>query len=148
MIVAVPPPPPLPAGPAVANWMDAPATPGNWEYRRGPLGSIATFAADQPYGVVLQCPAGASGIVLLGVSITGPGERQVRVRTETAERTLVTRPGNGTGPRVAIAEIASGDPLLDAIALSKGRFAVEVAGAAPLYLPSWAEVSRVIEDCR
>jgi len=148
MIEAVPPRPSLPVSPLVTNWMDAPATPGNWEYRRGPLGSMATFAADQPYGVALQCPAGASGIVLLGVSITGPGERQVRVRTETAERTLVTRPGSGTGARVAFAEIASGDPLLDAMALSKGRFAVEVAGAAPLYLPSWAEVSRVIEDCR
>jgi hypothetical protein len=34
------------------------------------------------------------------------------------------------------------------MALSKGRFAVEVDGEAPLYLPSYAEVSRVIEDCR
>ena len=40
------------------------------------------------------------------------------------------------------------DPLLDAMAFSKGRFAVEVAGLPTLYLPSWIEVSRVIEDCR
>jgi len=38
--------------------------------------------------------------------------------------------------------------LLDAMALSKGRFAVELEGEAALYLPAWAEVSRVIEDCR
>ena len=40
------------------------------------------------------------------------------------------------------------DPLLDAMAFSRGRFAVEAAGMATLYVPSWPEVSRVIEDCR
>lgn len=148
VIEAVAPPAPLPATPPSANWMDAPATPGTWEYRRGPLGTIATFAADQPYGVVLICPAAALGLVQLGVSTTGPGQRSVLIRTETAERTLLTRPGTETGPRVAMAEIPAADPLLDAMALSKGRFAVEVEGAAPVYLPSYAEVSRVIEDCR
>jgi len=38
--------------------------------------------------------------------------------------------------------------LLDAMALSKGKFAIGAEGMAPLTLPSWAEVSRVIEDCR
>ena len=40
------------------------------------------------------------------------------------------------------------DPLLDAMAFSRGRFAIEVAGQPALYLPSWSEVGRVIEDCR
>ncbi len=40
------------------------------------------------------------------------------------------------------------DPLLDAMAITRGRFAVEVEGETPLYLPAWAEVTRVIEDCR
>ncbi len=40
------------------------------------------------------------------------------------------------------------DPLFDAMAISKGRFAVEVGGEATLYVPSWPEVTRVIEDCR
>lgn len=148
MIEAVPPPRPLPVMPLVTGWMDQPATPGTWEYRRGPLGTIATFAADQPYGVVLVCPADAPGLVLFGVSISGPGERGVHIRTETADRPLRTRPGTDTGARMAMVEIAANDPLLDAMALSKGRFAVEVDGYAPLYLPSHAEVSRVIEDCR
>lgn len=148
MIQAVPPRGPLPVTPPVANWMDVPATPGNWEYRRGPLGSIATFAADQPYGVVMICPAGKAGVVQLGVSVNGPAERVVHIRAETAERTLVASAGRETGGRVAMVELPASDPLLDAMALSKGRFAVEVAGYAPLYLPSHAEVSRVIEDCR
>lgn len=38
--------------------------------------------------------------------------------------------------------------VLDAMAYSRGRFVVEVAGLAPSYVPAWPEVSRVVEDCR
>ena len=48
----------------------------------------------------------------------------------------------------AAASLPARDPILDAIAFSRGRFAVELPGTAPLYLPSWPELSRVIEDCR
>jgi hypothetical protein len=34
------------------------------------------------------------------------------------------------------------------MAFSKGRFAIEAGSAPPLYLPSWPEVTRVVEDCR
>ena len=44
--------------------------------------------------------------------------------------------------------LAPDDPLLDAMAITKGRFAVAAPGEPTLYLPAWAEVSRVIEDCR
>ncbi len=46
------------------------------------------------------------------------------------------------------ADVIAYDPLLDAIAFSRGRFGVSVSGAAPLVVPAWAEVARVIEDCR
>jgi len=53
------------------------------------------------------------------------------------------------GPPAALAvSLAARDPLLDAMAFSRGRFAVETAGLPTLYVPSWTEVSRVIEDCR
>jgi len=44
--------------------------------------------------------------------------------------------------------LSARDPLLDAIAFSRGRFALEAAGLETLYLPAWPELSRVIEDCR
>jgi len=34
------------------------------------------------------------------------------------------------------------------MAFSRGRFALETAGQETLYLPSWPEISRVVEDCR
>ena len=51
-------------------------------------------------------------------------------------------------PGWVVAELHSNDPMLDSIAFSRGRFALEVAGLETLYLPSWPEISRVIEDCR
>ena len=43
---------------------------------------------------------------------------------------------------------APNDPLLDAIAFSRGRFVIEQTGQPPLVLPPHAEIGRVIEDCR
>lgn len=69
------------------------------------------------------------------------------IRAETQARNL-TATSSAAEPPAIEARLAAGDRLLDAIALSKGRFAVEGPGTPTLYLPSWAEVTRVIEDCR
>ena len=90
------------------------------------------------------------------VAITVPGASNppgaMVVRTETQTRTLRTSAVlyHSPSPHVPVTEarLRADDRLLDAMALSKGRFAVEVDGMTALYLPSWAEVTRVIEDCR
>jgi hypothetical protein len=46
------------------------------------------------------------------------------------------------------ATLSAYDPFLDAIAFSRGRFGVSIPGQPALVVPSWAEVSRVFEDCR
>jgi hypothetical protein len=46
------------------------------------------------------------------------------------------------------AALTAYDPLLDAMASSRGRIGFSVAGSAPLVVPPWQEVARVIEDCR
>jgi hypothetical protein len=67
------------------------------------------------------------------------------VITATSTRgTLSAEPESGQ----LIARLPAGDPLIDAMAFSRGRFMVEAGTAAPLYLPSWPEISRVAEDCR
>ena len=38
------------------------------------------------------------------------------------------------------------DPLLDAIAFSRGRFVLEMGGAQTLVLPAWSELGRLIQD--
>jgi hypothetical protein len=125
--------------PFADNWMDAPITPGDWRY----AGGTATFAApDGSALLTLRCAGGAVAIDRAGVAATAtPG---FIVRSETVSRSLIpTSAGGWTS-----AALPAHDPLLDAIAFSKGRFAVENAGLPTLYVPSYPEVTRVIEDCR
>lgn len=67
--------------------------------------------------------------------------------TTSDTRPLSADPAPQGQPQL-IATLAANDALLDSMAFSRGRFAVEVNGLPTLYLPAWAEVGRVIEDCR
>jgi len=69
------------------------------------------------------------------------------IRTSSVVRAVAAVAGSGT-PTYWVAEFDVRDPLLDAMAFSRGRFVIETAGAPRLVIPAWAEVSRVIEDCR
>lgn len=133
--------------PVYDDWMDAPQTPGDWTYRAVPEGSAAFFA--QPPAEALfafRCDRNARAVSLVrGGSATGPV--QMTIRSETRDRTLTASPTGEQLPTIR-AVVSSQDPLLDAIAFSKGRFAVEVDGMRTLYLPAWPEITRVIEDCR
>ncbi len=66
------------------------------------------------------------------------------IRTSAMTRALSADPGGN----MLTTRLPANDPLLDAMAFSRGRFAVETAGLPVLIVPSWTEVSRVIEDCR
>lgn len=127
--------------------MDMARTPGNWFYRSATGGSIALYGEAQTDArFSLRCDTSARSITL---SRAGDAASAVpmRILTETAERTLNAQPIRGELPGVAVS-VQPRDPILDAMALTKGRFAVETAGMPTLYLPAWAEVTRVIEDCR
>lgn len=132
-----PAPAPMPApvaastpAPAQAGWEDAPQTAGDWTYANG----TATFGLPGQPRLTMACVGGAVRIAIPG-ALTG----LLTVRTETATRAVQATGGT--------ASLQARDPLLDAMAFSKGRFAIE-GGGQPLYVPAWPEVSRVIEDCR
>jgi hypothetical protein len=147
---APPPPRPapvvaLPLPPRSADWRDWPVTPGVWAYRRDSRGSIALFGpAATDARLTLRCDLGERQVYL---SRAGSAAAPVAIRTSTATRTLPMQPTGGTPPYAAVA-LAPGDPLLDAMAFSRGRFVVEQAGAPALVVPAWPEIGRVIEDCR
>ena len=133
--------------PAYANWMDAPRTPGDWSYRSDANGSVATYGEPESEGrFVMRCDRTNNRIALTRAA-QASGATTMTIRTETADRTLQAQPAHGQLP-IVTASVQPRDPLLDAMALTKGRFAVEMAGAPNLYIPAWAEVTRVIEDCR
>jgi hypothetical protein len=130
-----------------ADWIDAPLTLGNWAYEnRGSL-SLAVFnETGRGAMMAIQCraPSREVWLVMAGQAVASP---TMQVRTETTTRAITAQLSVSERSNVT-ATLTGSDPLLDAIALSKGRFAVETEGLPPLILPTWAEVTRVIEDCR
>lgn len=142
-----PPPPPAPL-PRPTDWRDIMPPPGTWRwamaagrstahYVAADGAALASLTCDRAGGQVLLGRAGAAnGQVAMGVSTTGAGHRP-----------LLSNPQAG-GSGWIVATIPARDRVLDAMAFSRGRFLLDVAGQTPLALPSWPEVSRVIEDCR
>lgn len=88
--------------------------------------------------------AGTISLIRTGTSPVG---LPMTVATSTETRPLSAEPAPQGQPQL-VTSLAARDPLLDAMAFSRGRFSVEVNGLPTLYLPAWAEVGRVIEDCR
>ncbi|WP_234036005.1 hypothetical protein [Porphyrobacter sp. YT40] len=141
-------PPPVVQTLPADQWMDAAATPGDWT--QGLIAGVpfALFGTDSRIPALgLRCLR-ADGTITVARRSDSPSQLSMTIRTETTSRSLVAEPVQGFPGRFLGVSLRADDPLLDAMALSKGRFAVEVDGMPPLYLPSYAEVSRVIEDCR
>lgn len=141
-----PAPAPAPAPPPPsADWRDRALTPGGWRYVQEGANSSAVFGQPgaQPL-VTIRCETTARRVlfILLGARAAG----QVTVRTSFGTANWPIQAPSATGPFIAAR--AASDPVLDQIAFSRGRFVLEVAGAAPLVLPTWAEIARVVEDCR
>lgn len=149
-----PPPVPVPAPaptpvltppPASSDWRDWPAARGDWSYRQEGQGTIALFGlrADQPE-LSLRCDRATRQVQ---IARRGEAPGPITIRTSTTARSLAARPTPGAQPYVAVTLPAT-DPILDAMGYSRGRFVVEMPPLAPLVVPTWAEVQRVVEDCR
>lgn len=129
-------PAPVPLG-----WQDRPVTPGDWNYQAEGAGSIAMFG---PVGgaslLTIRCDRASRQIRVLRAG-AAPGPMTIR----TSYGAVSWPPSGAAGGQVVR---AANDMVLDQIAYSRGHFAVEMQGIDMLILPAWAEVGRVIEDCR
>lgn len=136
------PPRPAPTIAALpADWRDWPLTPGNWRYRAVAGGSIATFGPGASGLAAVQCVAARRTVSLIRYAASGG---PTLVRTSDLQRQLTFAADGGS----VSASLPATDPLLDAIAFSRGRWTIEQPGRPPLVLPAYAEVARVVEDCR
>lgn len=118
---------------------------GSWSYRAIAGGSEAGFADTAgTRRLVIRCNRAARtvSIVRLAVPAAAPA---LSVWTSSAARGL---PARFEATKVLTADVSATDPLLDALAFSRGRFATAAAGAPMLTLPASPEVARVVEDCR
>jgi hypothetical protein len=103
---------------------------GNWSYTPSASGGAARFG---PH-LSLLCDKPSRTVT---ISRPGAPVAALTIVTDLQSRTL---PPNG--------RISAYDPLLDAMAFSRGRFLVSGGTAAILAVPSWPEAARAIEDCR
>ncbi|MEH3106092.1 MAG: hypothetical protein PGN09_02035 [Sphingomonas fennica] len=152
--VPAPAPPPQPAAPAPApapvtapppGWRDLPLTPGGWAYLTDPAGTSALFGRPgSEADFILRCDPAARRVTL---SRPGGTAGAMQVSTTSRSAAYPAQPLPGTPPRIG-ASLPAADAMLDAIAFSKGRFAIAGAGLPMLVLPAWGEPIRVVEDCR
>lgn len=147
-VQTAPPPPAAAPPPGPANWNDAPQSPGDWSYSAQAGGSLAQFGTPGAGAgsFAMRCNA-AQGTVVLTRESTASQPLALRIRTQTGDRVVTAQPVPGQVPSVMVA-IPARDPILDAMAMTRGRFAIEAQGTPTLYLPAWSEVTRVIQDCR
>ena len=107
-----------------------PLASGQWSYVATANGSTASFG---PH-LELRCDRAARTITIVR---PGSGPAALTIATDSVVRTL---PSNG--------QLLATDPLLDAIALSRGRFIISGGIGPAIAVPSWPEAARSIEDCR
>jgi len=114
-------------------------------------GSVASYGqvGGEPL-LALRCERmsdrAASRIVLIRAGAES-GQVPLSVITTSTARAFTATPQDGPAPSLSVT-LSPREPILDAVAFSRGRWAVEVPGLPTLTLPAWPEVARVIEDCR
>jgi len=123
------------------------ATPieGNWNYATLQGGSEATFvnASAQPQ-LAITCTRGTRQITI-SKPATGAAPF-ILVWTSALTRNLPSSYNPATA-RLS-ATVSAFDPVLDAMTFSRGRIGFSALNKPALVVPAWAEVGRVVEDCR
>jgi hypothetical protein len=133
------------AAPAVADLTTAMPAPGNWTY--GPVtgGTEAIYSDNSGRPQLwLHCTRATRQVTVSKPAAAAAPS--ISIWTSTMVRAVPASFKPATG-RLNI-EIASYDPLLDAMAFSRGRIGFSVGSQAALVVPPWEEVARVVEDCR
>lgn len=101
--------------------------PGEWRYTNG----TARFGGGEPALLTIACQASERVVVL---RVAEPAAA-LTLRATTSLKQV-----SATG---GIARLDPRDPILDALAFSRGRF-----GVGSRWYPAWPEFARVVEDCR
>jgi hypothetical protein len=133
------------AAQAIADLSTATPIAGTWTYAATADGSEARFANTSAIPqVFIHCTRATRRIsIAKPASAAAPS---INVWTSSLTRGVASRFDPATG-RLTI-DLAASDPLLDAIASSRGRIGFSAAAQPPLVVPAWAEAARVVEDCR
>ena len=135
----------VPMQPAQTDFSYWPVSPGRWTYRAVTGGSEAAFVDGAGATRMVIACGKLTRLVTLSRISAAPAS-SLSFWTSSDSRNLASRFDQPSG-RI-IAQVGGMDPLLDAIAFSRGRFAVSMPGSPALVLPAGIEIAHVVEDCR
>ena len=136
---------PPPAAPADSNLDYAKPIAGSWLYATTANGTAATFAnSSGQRQLTVRCTRSTRRVAIL--TNASAASASMWIWTSSQIKTLPAT-YDATTARVS-AELGAYDSFLDAIAASRGRIGFSTSGLPALVVPPWAEVGRVIEDCR
>jgi len=107
-----------------------PLAAGQWSYFSTATGSVASYGS----AITLRCDRPTRT-----VTISRPGTVPAVLTIATSSLTKALPAGG---------RLLASDPLLDAIAFSRGRFLISGGTGPILAIPAWPEAARSIEDCR
>ena len=118
---------------------------GRWTYTQSAGGSSASFATapGQPL-LTLTCNRSLRRV---SIARTATGIAPFLLVWSTSMNRNVPA-GYNPATKLLTAELSAYDRLLDALAFSRGRIVVAPSNGAPLVVPAWPDIIRVIEDCR
>ena len=137
--------PPTQGTPVQSSLEYAATIAGDWTYSPATNGSEATFAnASQEPQLTIRCTRSNRRIAILKAAPSA--SPTLWVWTSSQSKSLPATFDAASG-RVSV-ELGAYDPFLDAIAASRGRIGFSTSGLDALVIPPWADVGRVIEDCR
>jgi hypothetical protein len=145
LALAADPTPDVAGTPVQSNLEYAVPIAGDWTYSTTNDGSSATFAnANGQPQLTIRCTRSTRRVALLKAA-TGAAP-SMWIWTSSQKKSVPATYDSATA-RV-VAEMGAYDPLLDAIAASRGRIGFSTSGLEALVVPPWGDVGRVIEDCR
>ncbi len=118
---------------------------GEWSYAQVADGSEAVFTNISNYPELwVHCSRTTRHVTIMRAANSPAAVMNVWTSSATRSEPSSFNPTSG---RLTI-ELTNFDPLLDAIATSRGRLGFAIGNDPALVVPAWAEVARVIEDCR
>ena len=125
----------------------ATATPisGTWSYALTADGSEARFSDTAGAAQLWVHCTRATRRVTIAKAATA-AMPSLNIWTSSLSRSVAASFDAKTG-KLAI-DVGAYDPLLDALANSRGRVGFTVGSQPPLVVPPWPEAAHVIEDCR
>jgi hypothetical protein len=118
---------------------------GSWTYAPNTDGSEATFTDASGHAqLTIRCTRSTRRIALMKTASSAAPSMWIWT---SSQKKILPATYDSVSGRIS-ADVGAYDSLLDAIAFSRGRIGFSTSGLETLVVPPWAEVVRVIEDCR